>query len=96
MDPLSRDRVDSFLDQVAGWQLTEDGSAISRDFLFKGFLNTVSFINAIAWVAERQGHHPDFSAGYNYCHVTYTTHAIRGLSENDFICAHQINALVED
>lgn len=93
--PLDRERVRVLLAQVPGWTMTQDGQAIRRDFSFKGFLTTMSFINALAWVAITQGHHPDFLAGYDHCQVTYTTHAIGGLSENDFICAHRINALVE-
>jgi len=83
------------LEQVPGWKLADDGASISRTFKFKDFLTTISFINAMAYIAEQQGHHPDFSAGYNYCEVHYTTHAIGGLSENDFICAAKINALLE-
>ena len=67
IDPLDRDRVDELLDQVAGWQLTDNGCSIRRDFQFTDFLKTMSFINAIAWIANRQGHHPDLNAGYNYC-----------------------------
>jgi 4a-hydroxytetrahydrobiopterin dehydratase len=55
----------------------------------------MAFVNAMAWVANREDHHPDFTAGYNYCEVTFTTHAIDGLSENDFICAAKVNALLD-
>lgn len=96
MDPLSRERAHALLAQVPGWRIAEGGDSIRREFRFKGFNRTLSFINAMAWVANRQGHHPDFDAGYDYCHVTFTTHAIRGLSENDFICAFRLNALAED
>lgn len=94
-DPLNRERTASLLTQVPGWRVAGNGNAITRDFGFKGFLGTISFVNAMAWVAHQQGHHPDFKAGYDYCNVTYTTHAIGGLSENDFICAHRLNQLVE-
>ena len=83
------------LDQIPGWELAEDKSSIVRTIRFKDFLETISFINAMAYMSEQQGHHPDFSAGYNYCEVRYTTHAIGGLSENDFICAAKINDLLE-
>ena len=95
VDPLSRDRVNRYLEQVPGWQLSADQKSIARKFEFKGFFRTMSFINALAWIANQQDHHPDFSAGYNYCKVNFTTHAIDGLSENDFICASRVNALVE-
>jgi len=95
-DPLPSDRALRLLQQVPGWDITEDKQAIFRRFEFRGFYRTMSFINAIAWIANHQGHHPDFSAGYNYCEVAFTTHAIHGLSENDFICASRVNALLED
>lgn len=83
------------LDRVPGWGISDDKSGITRRFKFKNFISTMSFINAMAELAEQQGHHPDFSAGYNYCEVHYTTHAIGGLSKNDFICAAKINKLLD-
>lgn len=94
--PLESDRVNELLPQVPGWQVDDDGKRIHRRFEFKGFYKTVAFINAMAWIANQEGHHPDFEAGYNYCLVNFTTHAIDGLSENDFICAAKVNALVDD
>ena len=93
---LAGQRAEKLLTQVSGWAMSEDEKSISRRFQFKGFYRTMSFINAMAWVANREGHHPDFSAGYNYCDVTFTTHDIGGLSENDFISAAKLNALLED
>jgi 4a-hydroxytetrahydrobiopterin dehydratase len=90
---LSREEAVNFLKEVPDWQLADDAKSISRRFEFKGFYKCMAFINAMAWVANSENHHPDFSAGYNYCDVTFTTHAIDGLSENDFICAAKLNAL---
>ena len=95
VDPIDREAAEALLSDLPGWRLSEDGRMISRRFEFKGFYRTVSFINAMAWVANSENHHPDFSAGYNYCEVTFTTHAIDGLSENDFICAAKLNALFD-
>jgi 4a-hydroxytetrahydrobiopterin dehydratase len=95
-EPLGRDRVSELLPQVPGWQVDDDGKKIFRRFEFKGFYKTMAFINAMAWVANQEGHHPDFEAGYNFCLVNFTTHAIDGLSENDFICAAKLNALLDD
>ena len=95
VEPLDREKAGHLLAQVAGWNLAADAKSISRRFEFKGFYKCVAFINAMAWIANREGHHPDFSAGYNYCAVTFTTHAIDGLSENDFICAAKVNELVD-
>lgn len=96
MAPLSAERVATLLAQVPGWSLSADGKKIARRFEFKGFYKTMAFINAMAWIANQQGHHPDFEAGYNFCLVHFTTHAIDGLSENDFICAAKLNALLDD
>lgn len=94
--PLDEEISTGYLRDVPGWDLSADGKSIARRIKFKGFLETVSFINALAWLSEREGHHPDFCAGYGYCEVRYTTHAIDGLSENDFICAARVNELLED
>ena len=96
VDPMGRDQARILIDQVAGWELTNDGNSINRRFEFGNFHQTMAFVNALAWVAHQEDHHPDFSTGYNFCDVTYTTHAVKGLSENDFICAARINALQQD
>jgi len=83
------------LDQLQGWQLAENKKSIVRRLKFKDFAATMSFINAMARMADQQDHHPDFSAGYNFCEVRYTTHVIGGLSDNDFICAAKIDDLLE-
>lgn len=94
--PMERGQAEELLTELDGWELSGDGKMISRRFEFRGFFRTMSFINAMAWVVNNEGHHPDFSAGYNYCEVGFTTHAIDGLSENDFICAAKINALLDN
>ncbi len=77
---------------AAGWQLDE-GKTIRRAFAFKNFYRTISFVNAVAHIANTEDHHPDLEIGFNYCRIKFTTHAIGGLSENDFICAARIDAL---
>jgi len=89
--PMTPEEANTYLEEIKEWELTADGKAISRRFRFRNFHETMAFINAMAEIANTQDHHPDFSAGYNYCEVNYTTHAIGGLSENDFICAAKIN-----
>jgi len=78
----------------ADWSLSEDGRMIQRSFLFKNYYQTIAFVNALAWIAHHQDHHPDLEVGYNRCVVHYSTHSAGGLSENDFICAARIDALV--
>ena len=90
---LSRGEADIRLAVLPDWALSEDGHFISKNFRFRDFHRTMSFVNAIAHVANIEDHHPDLEVGYGYCRVKYTTHAIGGLSENDFICAAKIEAL---
>jgi 4a-hydroxytetrahydrobiopterin dehydratase len=78
---------------AAGWRLTEDAKTIGREFAFRDFYRTMSFVGALAHVANIEDHHPDLEVGYNYCRVRFTTHAIGGLSENDFICAAKIDLI---
>lgn len=75
------------------WQLAADARSIRREFKFKDFYRTMSFVNALAHVANTEDHHPDLQVGYNYCRALFTTHAIGGLSDNDFICAAKIDQI---
>lgn len=78
------------------WTLSADGKSIRCALQFKNYYHTTAFINAMVYIAHREDHHPDVSFGYKNCEVTYTTHAVQGLSENDFICAAKIDALLAD
>lgn len=91
--PLTQDEIKKLLPQINDWQVSPDGKFISKRFTFKGFYKTITFVNAIAWIANIEGHHPDMEVGYNYCNVKYTTHAAKGLTKNDFICAAKIDKL---
>lgn len=91
---LSRAEADAQLRQLAkGWQLSADDKSLERAFRFVDFYRTMSFVNALAHIANIEDHHPDLEIGYNYCRVRYTTHSIGGLSENDFICAAKIDQI---
>lgn len=91
---LSEKRIKALMHELnPGWQLNNDQTTITRVFEFKGYYKTMALVNAIAWVAHREGHHPDMQISYNRCIVNYTTHAMNGLSENDFICAAKVDAL---
>ena len=76
-----------------GWSLTPDGKFICREFRFKNFYRTMSFMNVVAHIANVEDHHPDMEVGYDYLNITFTTHAIKGLSANDFICAAKVDAI---
>jgi len=93
--PLAREEAERYLERITPeWRLTADAKEIRKDYRFKGFNGTMGFVNAVAWIANQEGHHPDLEVGYNHCLVRYTTHAIGGLSENDFICAAKIDKLL--
>lgn len=89
--PLSQDEISTFLERLDGW--AQHDGVIGKTFDFKNYYQTMAFVNALAWLSHREDHHPDLNVGYNRCRVEYTTHAINGLSENDFICAAKVDAL---
>jgi 4a-hydroxytetrahydrobiopterin dehydratase len=90
--PLRREEVDRLLKQIKGWE-SADGK-IAKTYSFKNYYETMAFANAAAWISHREDHHPDMTVSYNKCRVEYMTHNIGGLSENDFICAAKLDALV--
>ena len=84
----------ALLDGLSEWTLEAGGTGIRRAFRFKNYHQTIAFVNAVAWIAHQENHHPDLEVGYNTCVVRYSTHAVGGLSENDFICAAKVDALL--
>jgi 4a-hydroxytetrahydrobiopterin dehydratase len=91
---LNREQAAQMLKEVStAWVLTESAHAIRREFAFRDFYRTMSFVNALAHIANIEDHHPDLEVGYNYCRVQFTTHSIKGLSENDFIVAAKIDRI---
>lgn len=94
VSPYSAQQAQQALAQLsAEWRLVEEDKALRREFRFADFFHTMSFVNALAHLANIEDHHPDLEVGYNYCRVRYSTHAIGGLSDNDFICAAKIDQL---
>ena len=97
VDPLLPEQVAELMKGLHGdWSLRDDGLEISRRFSFPAYSRTVAFANAVAWIAIVEGHHPVLTVSYSDCVVSYTTHAIGGLSDNDFICAAKIDRLAAD
>lgn len=93
--PLSKEEVQTLLKQISAWEVDSTGVlSITRLFEFKNYYKTMAFVNAVAWIAHKENHHPDLEVGYNKCLVRYATHAINGLSENDFICAAKVDSLL--
>ena len=85
--------IATHLQQVDGWSLAN--GALEKTFAFADYHHTLAFVNAVAWIAHREDHHPDIAFGYNRCTVRWQTHSVGGISINDFICAAKVDALVD-
>ena len=92
---LTATQVIAGLSQLEGWKLHGDGAdvAIEKTFHFKNFLRTMSFVNAVAYLAEAQDHHPEMLVRYPCCSVRFNTHDVQGISQSDLECAALVNAL---
>jgi 4a-hydroxytetrahydrobiopterin dehydratase len=91
--PLTKADAEETMKHVPGWVLSDDGKLIVRDFVLKDFKDAMVFANKVAALVEGEGHHPDISIKWNKVSLTLTTHAIDGLSTNDFILASKVNQL---
>ncbi len=90
---LTTEQVRGYLKQLHGWQVNKAHTEIFKEFNFKNYYQVMAFVNAVAFIAHQEKHHPDMSVHYNKVIVRYSTHAIGGLSENDFICAAKVDSL---
>jgi len=93
--PLNATEAQALLSQLTGWELIDGAKSLRQEFRFKNYYQTMAFVNAVAWIAHQEDHHPDMEVSYNRCLINYSTHAIGGLSENDFICTAKIDALLK-
>lgn len=91
--PLFRPAAEKLLKELNDWQLSGDAKKISKTYKFNDFAAALAFTNKVGAIAEDQGHHPDISLGWGRVGIELSTHAIGGLSENDFIVAAKIDAL---
>ncbi len=97
VEPLSANQARELVKALHDdWMLSDDDLEISRVFKFPAYGRTLAFANAVAWIAISEGHHPVLIVRYGSCTVSYTTHAISGLSDNDFICAAKIDRLTRE
>ncbi len=97
IEPLSLARAQELRAQLhADWSLDTTGKRIAREWQFRNCHRTMSFVNAVAHIANTEDHHPDMEVSYGVCRLTFTTHAIAGLSENDFICAAKVDQLAAE
>jgi 4a-hydroxytetrahydrobiopterin dehydratase len=88
---LSASEVAAQLSVLPDWGLVR--GAIERSFRFRDYHETIAFVNALAWVAHAADHHPDLAVGYDRCEVRFSTHSVGGISDNDFICAAEADAI---
>lgn len=93
---LTATEIVANLAKLEGWTLTGDGAAVAieKTFSFANYYQTMAFVNAVAFVAHVQDHHPDLSVHFNRCVVRFNTHDVLGISVTDFDCATQIDALL--
>ena len=92
--PFKIEEIHNYLKKVDGWDITEDENKIFflfKKFKFENFIKSQKFVNEVGKISEEEGHHPDISFGWGYAEIKITTHAIKGLSENDFILAAKID-----
>jgi 4a-hydroxytetrahydrobiopterin dehydratase len=94
---LSATQVIAGLAKLDGWKLHGDGAdvAIEKTFPFKNYLRTIAFVNAVAFIAEQQDHHPELLVRYNRCSVRFNTHDVQGITQSDFACAALVDALLQ-
>jgi 4a-hydroxytetrahydrobiopterin dehydratase len=93
VDPLTRTEAQKLLTELNDWALIDDARLLAKSFHFEDFAESMAFVNKIAAIAEEEGHHPDLTISYSDVGVELTTHAIDGLSENDFIIAAKIDEI---
>lgn len=93
--PIIIPTIESNLSELAGWDAPLNYASINKTFNFKNYHQTIAFVNAVTWLANKEDHHPKVCFDYNSCEITLTTHAAGGLSMNDMIMAAKINALLD-
>ena len=95
--PFDVSQIHNYQKKVDGWDITKDDNEIfllHKKFEFENFLKSQNFVNEVGKISEEEGHHPDISFGWGYAEIKITTHAIKGLSENDFILASKIDKII--
>ena len=91
---LTEARIRELMPDVPGWDLVEDGHALVKTFKFPDYYRTMAFVNALAYIANAEDHHPDLAVSYGKCTVRFNTHDVDGVSVSDFFCASKVDALL--
>lgn len=95
LPPLSMDEIDKLKAELdPNWIIDEQGKTLLRKFTFKGFAKATYTANLAVFISDNEGHHADIAFGWGYCHVTFTSHEVGGLTGNDFICAAKLDAII--
>ena len=92
---MTLEEAQEMVREVPRWEILDEGQALRRIFTFANHHELMAFVNAVAWISHREDHHPNQQLGYGRCELIYTTHAVEGLTENDFICAAKVDALLD-
>ncbi len=92
---MTLEEAEKLQNEVPGWEILDEGQSIRRIFTFQNHYEVMAFVNAVAWISHTEDHHPHQAVGYSRCELSYTTHAVEGLTENDFICAAKVDALLD-
>ena len=85
--------IEEKLKELQGWSYNSEKNCIEKEFIFKSYLKNIAFVNAIAWIANKENHHPDLEVSYSKCLVRITTHDENGVGQKDFNLAQKINDL---
>ena len=95
-EKFTQKEINEHMQQISqDWRLIEKETSITKKYTFKNYYEVLAFVNAIAWVSHYEDHHPSLIVNYDHCQVTYSTHALGGLTENDFICATKVDGLLK-
>ena len=96
LPPLTQEQINTYLKELhTNWFIDEDKKTLSRRFEFKGYAKAIYLSGLVAFLSDKEGHHADVSFGWGYFQVTYTSHELGQLSENDFICATKLDAITD-
>ena len=93
---MTKAQAQDLMEQVPGWELNQEGTMLTREYVFKDFASALKFVDEVGKLAEEEWHHPDIALGWGKVSIQFMTHSVRGLMENDFIMAAKINELKQD
>ena len=93
--PLTVEKARQLAINIPGWMIEDEGRILIKSYKFQNYIEALEFVSMVSVLAEKENHHPDITFGWGYATILFTTHKAKGLTENDFIMAAKVNALVE-